>query len=396
MTKLILWLVCAVALIFATYGLMEHPGFISVQWLGYVMETSVAFCIGLIFALALAIYLVLFPFRWIRRIRSSLERKRVKQSKNILVQILTNILCDDLSPNAKLIKQFAKKARNDDELILMLKALSNDTGVYEQLIKKPKTEQAGWQGLINECIKRGEIVQASEDVENLLSKNPRTTWILKEAFNLFILNEEWKKALNCLETLNKNGALTSDEYAMQKAVLLVKLNKGVEAFRLCPALPAAALAAARSKPQKAEKIYRLAWQAQPSFEVYQAYVKLYAKENSLAQYKHVLKLCEQNKNAKLNALVIADAALKAKLWGEAKKELNGYLANYPLTINVASQMAQIEIEANHNMREAQKWIEKMSAIERGANYTCTKCGHKTDTWTASCPICNTFTGLKAL
>ena len=397
MLKLILWLVCAVIAIFSVHGLMNNPGTVSITWFGYVLETSVAFCVGLLACISLFIYLILFPKRWLRWIKEKLEVKKSIKHKELLTQILSNVVCGDLKENEVLIKKFQKTTKKDSDLVLLLKALSKtDSSIYNLLVKNPKTEKAGWQGLINEHIARGEIVLASEEVEKLLAKNPKKEWILKEAFALYILNEEWNKALECLETLNKIKSVDNEDYRYQKAVLLVKLNNGTDAFKLCPTLPCAAILAAKENPKKAEKIFRLSWKEKPSFEVYTAYVKLFAKENSLCQYKRVLKLCEENNGAKINSLVIADAAINAQLWSEAKKEFNGYLANYPLTTNIASKLAQIEIEANHNMKEAQKWIEKMNTAETSHFYVCTQCGNKTDCWQASCPVCNKFAGLKTL
>ena len=205
-----------------------------------------------------------------------------------------------------------------------------------------------------------------------------------------------QKAMSCLETLRKIKAISDKDYTQQKAVLLVKLGKGWNAFKMCPELPFVALEAAKIKPKKAEKIYFTSWEKQPSFEVYRAFTKLYVRENSLSIYKRVLKLCENNPRAKLNFLVTADAAINAKLWSEAKKELDAYLANHPLKPSIAIKMAQIEFNLNHNIHEAQRWIDKMSNLPPDANYVCIHCKHKTTDWMASCPVCNTFAGLKAL
>ena len=62
MSKLILWLVCAVAAIFGVWGLMNNPGTVSITWFGYVLETSVAFCFGLLACICLIIYLILSVF----------------------------------------------------------------------------------------------------------------------------------------------------------------------------------------------------------------------------------------------------------------------------------------------------------------------------------------------
>ena len=394
MSKLIVWLSCIVAIIFSIYVLMDNPGFVSITWFGYVIETSVAFCLSLLAILFFSIYLIRIPKRWINLIKASLKNKRAIKNKALLVQILSNILCKDFKPNEKLIKKFQRTETKNSELVLLLTALSKtDNSVYKQLAKKTETQKAGLHAMINEHIERGEIILAIEEVEKLLNKNPKQDWILNEAFSLYILNEEWKKALTCLENLYKLKAIDVKQYNYQKAVLLVKLDQGFEAFKLSPSLPIAAIMAAKEKPQKAEKIYQRAWEEHPCFEVYEAYVKLYAKENSLSRYKHVLKLCAANKNAKINPLVIADAAINAQLWSEAKKELNGYLVNNPLTINIGLQMVRIEIEANHNLKEAQKWIEKTSRLETSLDYICYKCGYKTVDWLDRCPVCNQFAGL---
>lgn len=397
MQKLMILLFYIVVLAFGVWELTENPGSVSITWYGYVIETSVAFCIALIIALTLAIHLILFPFRWVRSIKASLERKRFNRFKDLLIEALSNVLCNNLSENEDLIKKLEKYNSSDADLILMVKALSKtDPDIYDKLIKNPKTYQAGWQGIIDRHIERGEIIKAAEEVEKLLEKNEKKEWILKEAFNLFTLNGEWKKAMSCLESLRKIKAVSDKLYNYQKAVLLTKLGKGWDAFKLCPELPVAALEAAKIKPKKAEKIYFTSWREQPSFEVYRAFTKLFVRENSLSVYKHTLKLCENNPTAKLNSLVIADAAINAKLWSEAKKELTAYLAKYPLNIDVAIKMAQIEFDLNHNIHEAQRWIDKMSNLPPNANYVCTCCGHKTTDWMASCPVCNAFAGLKAL
>ena len=391
------WFIYAIVLTLGAWVLIDNPGTVSIVWLDYVIETSVAFCVALVFALIIAIHLILFPFRWLRWIKMSLEKKRFIHFKETLIEILSNILCNNLSENEELIKKLQKYNDSDTNLILILKALSKtDSEIYDKLIKNPKTQQAGWKGLIDEHIERGEIIKAAEDVEKLLDKNEKTEWVVKEAFNLFTLNGEWEKAMSCLETLRKMKAVSDKAYTYQKAVLLVKLGKGWQAFKMCPELPFAALEAAKIKPKKAEKIYFTSWEEQPSWEVYHAYTKLYVRENSLSLYKRVLKLCENNPNAKLNFLVTADAAINAKLWSEAKKELDTYLANYPLMPSIAIKMAQIEFNLNHNIHEAQRWIDKMSNLPPDANYVCRHCKHKTTDWMASCPVCNTFAGLKAL
>ena len=81
MYKLLVWLIYALVFACGAWVLVANPGFVSITWFGYVVETSVAFCFGLILALILAVHLILFPFRWIRWIKNSFEKDVLKKSK---------------------------------------------------------------------------------------------------------------------------------------------------------------------------------------------------------------------------------------------------------------------------------------------------------------------------
>ena len=176
--KIALWIITAFAAIFAVLWLGDNAGSVKIVWLGYVVETSVAFCIFCVVAFMVAIYLLVLPARWLKWIESRLHNRRNKKSEALLITILSNVLCKNTEPNKKLIEQFAKLQPKAKAQVLMLKALSGQEGdFYAELIKNPTTQQAGWQGVIAEQVKRGELILASEEVEKLLKKNPKETWV---------------------------------------------------------------------------------------------------------------------------------------------------------------------------------------------------------------------------
>ncbi len=396
MTKLLLAILIIIGCFFCGSWLAQNAGIVKIVWFGYVVETSVAFCIAILLCILLLTYLLAFPFRWLDSIRSLLTNRKNEKAQILLGQILTNIFCHETQKNEKLIKALEKTKKVSNGVILILKAQTVQTmQVFEQLTQCPVTTQIGWRGIIDIYLSKGEIIKACEQIEQLLDNDSKEPWLLKQAMSLFVKNGQWKRADDCLEKLFKQKQLSKDDYSHKKAILLVQMNKGEQAFEIYPQMPQAALLAAAQKPKKAEDIYLKAWSQVPSWDIYRNYVKLFAKENALAQFKHVEKLCETNKNAKLNDIVLADAAINAKLWSEAKRLLNGYLAMYPLTMRVAGQMALIESEANHNFKEAQNWIEKATSAYPDSQYICTKCNHGTDGWAACCPVCNEFAGLNA-
>lgn len=393
--KLLFAVFAVVACFFCGQWLAQNAGFVQIIWLGHVVETSVSFCIALVLCAALIVHLLLLPFRSLDKIRTFLSNRKSEKAQLLLGQILTNIICNDTSTNDKLIKELEKTKKVSHGVILILKSkTSNTKEVFEELTKNSITAQIGWNGLIEYYLSRGEIVKACEQIETLLSKDAKAPWLLKRAMDLFVMNGQWHKAQDCLDKLYKQGKITKAEYQYKKACILVQLNQGLDAFDACPELPQAAILAAKQNPKKAVNIYCKSWAKNPSWSVYHAYIALFAKENSLAQFKRTEQLCMTNKNAKLNDLVMAQAAINAKLWSEAKRLLNGYLATNPLTMGAAAQMAVIESEANHDFKEAQLWIDKAAGAYPDTQYVCSKCMYQTNVWSVTCPNCKEFAGLK--
>lgn len=397
MARILHFLIYVLILGVLTLWLMDNPGTICLTWLGYEIETSVAFTIALFLCLFIAIYILRLPVKFIRWVKKSFDVQKEKNKENMLVQILNaiaggdEILCQKLA--AKLDKAFDGKTPTP----LLLKALLNPTPeIYRKLALNPTTELAGWRGLIAENQKQGDLIAALDLAQQAFKKYKNIPWVVLSTLELQVLNDHWKEALETLDVVRKLKLEDEHLYKTQKATLLIKTGNTLEAFKTAPWLPEAALKAAQDYPKKAEAILMKAWENQPDWNIYKAYIHLFSKENTLAQYKRVEKLVSLHKTNRINHLALADAALQAKLWGQARKELETYIASYSLTMQVATMMAFLEQEENHDQKEAQKWVDQMKNLEPTVNYFCTRCGHETDLWSPTCPVCNGFASLESL
>jgi hypothetical protein len=67
MIRLILFLVVIAALAFAAAWVADDPGNVTLDWRGYVVETSVAVLIGAVLAVAVAVTLLVMLLRWLQR-----------------------------------------------------------------------------------------------------------------------------------------------------------------------------------------------------------------------------------------------------------------------------------------------------------------------------------------
>lgn len=380
-----------------TFFLLNNQGTVTISWLGYIVETNLVLVFFAFLLLLCLIYVIKLPFRFMGWMHSCVSKQKEATKENLLNQMLSAVASGDEEAGKKLAEKLDKTFAKDSSTSLLLKVLcSPSLSLYKELADNPKTELAGWRGMIDDLEKKGELPEALELAQKALKKYPRIPWLLEKNLNLQVLNSQWKEAFNTLSVIKKNGIKDEKDFLTKKACLLIKMNKGYEAFKIAPWLPAAALAAVEEKPKKAEAIIFKAWSLQPQFRLYKAYVSSFKKENSLALYKRTEKLVEQNKAAPINHIVLADAALQAKLWETARKELETYMASHTINMQVATMMAFLEQEGTRDHGEAQRWINMMQTLEPNSSYVCSVCKHKTDRWNVSCPVCNAFSSFKSL
>ncbi len=397
MKKFLIFLICILILSLFSLWLMENPGTVVISWIDYEITTSMAALIAFIVFISVIIYILRLPVLFIHFIKRSLVHQKQKNKEILLQQILNAIASQDEQAGIKLSTRIDKIYSTNSSLNLLLKALLKPSpDIYQKLSELPETELAGFKGLIQIEQKNGNLEAALTLCEKAILKYKNIPWLVQETLYLQVLNEKWESALNTLEQIKKLKIESEQHYKNQKATLLLKLNKPFEAYKTAPWLPQAALEAAKANPKKAESILTRAWEETPSWELYKAYTNLFQKETPLVRYKKIEKLVSKHPGNKISYLALADSALQAKLWGQAKKELDDYLAAYTLTVPAATMMAFYEQEARHDTKEAQKWIEQMKTAEPLYAFTCSKCGYKSDTWSPICPKCSTFASTETL
>lgn len=397
MKKILIFLLSIGILGLLALWLTDHPGTVVISWLDYEMTTSVTAIIAFVVLIFLIVYILRLPVLFIRWVHRSLVRKKQKSREMIMHQVLNAIATQNKQDGKRLTDCIDKAFAGNTSLNLLLKALLNPTPeIYQKLSENPETELAGWKGLIAIEQRNGNLDAALTLCEKAMAKYKNIPWLIQETLQLQVLNEKWENALTTIDLLKKLKLEPDDRYKTQKATLLLKLNKPLNAFKTAPWLPQAALEAAKAHPRRAQSILTTAWKKTPAWELYKAYADLFQKEAPLIRYKKIEKFIAKHPGSKVGHIALADSALQAKLWGQAKKELDDYLAAYTLTVPVATMMALYEQEARHDIKEAQKWVEKMKTAEPLYAFTCSKCGHVADVWMPTCLKCNGFATMETL
>ncbi len=392
MLKIILFLA---AMFVAGYLIVQENWNITIMAFGYeiTISTVLLIIIGIIFMYLIS--LIKKPFSWICRIKNKRTHNNLIKKEAYLTFVLQTLL-DENNKSQQIIlnKKKGLLKKNDVKHLLLQALFEPKPAVFEQLMNQKETELAGIRGLFLEAKKRGDVKEADKLLSKAIKTYPNVSWVSKNLFEIQMLQNDWKNAEQTLETLKKEHLISKEEYCVQKAGVLFKTDKLKEAYKIDPSNPAIAIAYAKKNPTKANTILIDAWKTTPCWEIYLAYKELYKNEPTGKQLKAVQKLVSKNPSFRISLIAVADTAIQAELWREAKENLEAYLKSYPLTKEVALMMATVSRDGWHHEPEAKEWEKKAVEAEDKFGWMCTSCNHETTAWDISCPQCNAIGSIK--
>lgn len=392
MLKIILFL----AAMFVTGFLIVQENWnVSISAFGYEVTVSTVLLVLLIAFLVYLAYLIKKPFTWICGIKDKMARSHLIKKEAYLTFVLKTILDQNNDSIRAVLNQKKGMLQKDDIKHLLILALFDPSPVvFEQLMNQKETELAGIRGLFLEAKKQGDLKEADKLLSKAAKNYPHVSWIISDRFEVQTLQSKWENALETLETMKKEKLISKEAYQIQKACLLFKTDKIKEAYELDKTNPAIAIAYAKETPGKAADILISSWHKTPCWETYEAYKTLFNNQSATKQLKAVHKLVSKNPDFRISLIAVADTAIQAELWREAKENLEVYLNSYPLTRQVALMMATIAREGWHHEPEAKEWEKKAVEAEDMHGWMCTACNHETSIWDAFCPQCNAIGTIK--
>jgi HemY protein len=361
MKKIFIYSFISVVFVVAAVWLSDHQGRLVFEWLDYRFSASFNTFLVLLILFLIIKHFVMIPFSWPSVIRKKMEKHQTDSRQKLFTQILLDIAENNAEHGKKLFHRLKTSFADNETVLLILDSLfSPDEETFRKMEQNPQTKLAGLKGLIDLETEKKNDVQALQYAEQAFALNKRLPWILTTLTELRIKAGDPQKALEILELLKKQKQISPDSYLQKKSSLLLKAGKAKEAFKLTPALPQAAVAYADSVKDEKEKasILQKAFKKNPSFEVYKAYEEVMKDENPLIFLKKVEKMTAENKQDKTALVVLADASLKAKLWGQARRCLETYFSLYPETAQTDLMMAKLERLENKNEELALQWEEK--------------------------------------
>ncbi len=385
------WILILLILGVVAFGagwLADNPGSVTLDWLGYRVSQSVAVMIVealVIIALAIVVFRL---WRSVVRTPQSIKQwqseRRQRQGYEAMSRGFVAVAAGD-GENAIRYARKAEAMIDDRPLTMLLSAqaaqLQGDDKAAEKfftaMLDRPATEFLGVRGLLGQALKREDWQEALRLARRGHRLNPKSDWMTETLYELQKKTGEWTGATATLEESVKRKLIPAGELQPRRAELLH--NSSLEAtgsealaaekraFKADPGyVPAAVryarLLVAEGSLRKAASVIEQAWQSNPDPELAEIYYLARKSEDALQKVEAAKRLAKQNPNHAESRVTVAKAALEARLWGEARANLEP-LAGDDASPRVCRLMAELEEAEHGDLARARTWL--MRATDDG-------------------------------
>ena len=422
MIRTLIFLAILGALSLVAASIADTPGAVTLDWLGYRIETSV---LALLIVMLIASGLIAGVWRlWSavtgspRRVRRWQAERRQRLGYKALTQGMVAVAAGDAIEARRLARK-AESLLGDPPLTMLLSAqaaqLSGDEKAagkfFEAMAQQsePETRYLGLHGMLTQAMHDGDKEQALELAKQASELKPKTEEVTETLFDLQVKTGDWTDAEDTLKKAVKAKHIEADAAKRRRAVLAFQqsieaqsegrfddaLDHAKRAFNLSPSfVPAAVryadLLADAGKRRRAVSAIEETWVRQPHPHLAAAMERLSA--GGAEDRLHAIeRLAGYNRDHEESHVALARAALAAKRWGEAREHLET-LARTHATSRVARLMAELEEGEKGDTDASRAWLKRATLAEPDAAWVCDHCGNVVAEWEPVCARCETFDG----
>ncbi len=372
--------------------LAEQQGAVSIEWRGWLIETSAGV---LILSVLVAAALVILLWRILRSVLGTphaIGRFRHHRRRNRSYVALVKSLAALASGEGVVALRHASEAEAIGEPALGHLAaaeaaeMAGDTAraeeEYTRLADRPDTMMIGLRGLTGLAERQGNLDQALAHVRRARKASPKSPWAAGKQFELEDRAGALDQAERTLADAAKLGAISADRGrpaaggAPAATGRLAAEAKGNEADALAdaerahelePGLTKAAILAARlsahaGRTPAAERILTRAWTAAPDVELARAWLALAPKADTTARLRQAERLLALDRSSDEGHLALAEAELAGARWAEARSHLSALSLSAQASPRFCHLMAYLE-SASGNETAARGWFEKTLAVD---------------------------------
>lgn len=419
MRRSFLYLIRLAVLVTAAIWLVRNPGAIQVDWLGWRLETSFALFVVVVGGL---IWVAAIGFRMFATALGApwaAMRQRADQRREAGFRALTLGLAAVAAGDAEEARRRSREADRllrDPSLTRLLSAqaaaLNGDTAAaakyFAALRDNDDTRFLGLVGLLRQAIARGDEERAEELAEEAHALRPDAPLVATTRLYGRARAGRWFDAQVALYDAVKRRIVPEADGLRHRGALLVErardalaADKVAEALDLAgkaresvpgfvPALALEAQLLGRTgKARRGQRLIEDSWERAAHPALAAAYRELMDDGTAIERFKRMHALAGRAPDAVESRLTIAEAALDAELWGEARVQLEA-LTGAGLTVRACRLRARLEEAEHGDSRGARLWLERAASAPADPAWTCGTCGAVAPDWSAVCGHCGEF------
>lgn len=421
--RALLALVLIAAIVAIVGFLADNPGRVEIVWRGWQIETSAAVLAALLIAVLAALWALMALIGGLLRLPGRLHRRRETRRRQAGDAAVTRGLVALAAGDAAAAQREARRAETllDGAPVPLLLAAEaarqqGDRGVARQffarLLERPETEFLGLRGLLGEALQIGDDAVARRFAERARQLRPASPWLADSVLMLQARAADWRAAGETIADAVRRGVLPAVRARHGRGIVLYQQSREAEGrgdVRAAAALAAKAQALTPDLAEPAAQHARLllvlqrdraagraierAWRTTPHPDLARVYLAARHAEQPLAQAAALQVLAAQNPNAVESNLAIAEAALNARLWGEARRHLGMAVAAAPSpgpTRRLCLMMARLEDSEPGDPQAARDWLQRAAAAPPDPCYVCDRCNATSPEWRPVCQHCGGF------
>jgi HemY protein len=419
LVRTLIWFALAAVAMLAAVWLAERPGAVTVVFRGWRLDTSLGVLlvgVAVLVLLGMALWLL---YRWIIGAPSALldswgESRRRKGYRE-LTQGLAAVAAGD-GAEAQRHARRAEQLLSEPPLTLLLSAqaaqLNGDregaNRAFKAMLEDDEMAFLGLRGLIAQSLRDGNQQQALDYAQRAFALRPQTPWVVHSLFDMQAQTGQWKAAQDTLDTGMRQKVVSTDRGRTLRALLLVERSRNAEhdgrdgdamilareAFGLAPERIATAsrLAELQIKTgdgKRAMKTLERAWALAPHPDLAELYLKAAGESDPLKRVGIMRKLVAQKPDDMESNLALAQTALDAGLWGEARRHLDAAGGSTP-PVRVCRMMAEVEERAQSDPAKVHEWLTRAAHAPADKAWRCSACHAHHESWRSVCESCGAF------
>jgi len=402
--------------------LADRPGTAQIVWRDTVINTSAAFLALCVVILAYAMHLVFRIWHFLRhgptfwRLNRRINKMQLGQEQ--LAKGLVAIAAGNSVEAGRLAVASRKNIGNgiaSQWLQAQAAQLAGDRRaaqeIFRALAANDDSAILGYRGLITEAKHEGNWDEVDRLVGELYARKPTTPWLSLMRMESAARKRQWDDAEKALSHAVSAKLLDSESGRRTRAALRIAASRNAaisgdkdaalvaaeQASKQAPEwLPAiinlAETLAATGHPRAATRAIERAWKTHPHPQL--ARVLLRMAENPLEGFRHTERLCRTNEKATESRVALAEAALAADIWGEARRHLMSCVNDRTATQGVYKMLARLERRERHDEGAAATWLTKASEAASDPVWLCRVCGGANENWNPICKPCGSFDSME--